>query len=567
MTWRPSTTRVTAAAVAAVVPLTVLSVWSAVASASTALPPLPAGFVSTPAPADGVFTVTGRSWGHRIGMSQVGAQYAGRAGVSAAAILAHYYPGTSLVTITAAQRATTWPGTPVSAPRPVLRVKLEANNVAALTVTAAPGLQLRSSDGRLLPLPSSTAATRWRLVPVATAWPIDGLRTQYTRSATSTGWVTVGSVLPIGSGFASTSAVGVRVELASGQTRVEPTAVVLTTDRPGTRTWATVSLVDPDVYLDAVVPAEIGSSSAPTTLQAQAVAARTYAARLAYAYGRTYTWDVCSTTRCQYYPGMSTGTVALGVGRDVRRLYPSATAAVAATADRILTYRGTPALTMFAAANGGYSRSGGLPYLPARPDPWDAASGSVSHAWSGTLPVSVVTRLVPAGDRLTAIAVGGRDGLGDLGGTPSVVLLDSVSATGQAHRTTTTPSDLRWAWPWPGSVGGLRSTWFAITGPSAPPAPTHAPPVTPPPTPAPTTASGATPTTVANPVLLRRGDSGSAVVAVQRLLRVTPVGYYGPLTTAAVARWQRNHHLHATGAVDLITWRALGLATSLMPRA
>ena len=212
---------------------------------------------------------------------------------------------------------------------------------------------------------------------------------------------------------------------------------------------------------------------------------------------------------------------------------------------------------MFAAANGGYTLSGRTPYLPSRPDPWDAASGSVSSSWRATLPASAVTPLLPPGDRLTAIAVGGRDGHGDLGGTPSAVLLDSVSPSGVPHRTTTTPAAVQARWSWPSVLTGLRSTWFALSGD----VPTATPPTTPAPNPSvtPTTAAAvAAPAVVAvATALLRRGNRGPSVVTVQRLLHVSPTGYYGPLTTAAVAAWQRAHHLPATGTVDTVTWAAL----------
>ena len=42
-------------------------------------------------------TITTRGFGHRVGMSQDGAQAMAKAGRSCAEILAHYYPGAELV--------------------------------------------------------------------------------------------------------------------------------------------------------------------------------------------------------------------------------------------------------------------------------------------------------------------------------------------------------------------------------------------------------------------------------------------------------------------------------------
>ena len=43
------------------------------------------------------FRVRGRGWGHGVGLCQVGACSMATKGKTAAAILAHYYPGTRLV--------------------------------------------------------------------------------------------------------------------------------------------------------------------------------------------------------------------------------------------------------------------------------------------------------------------------------------------------------------------------------------------------------------------------------------------------------------------------------------
>ena len=425
------------------------------AEAASTLPALPSGYVAAAVPADGVFDVVGRAWGHRIGMSQVGAQYAGRTGVPVADILAHYYPGTTLTRLSATKLAKAWPGTPAGADRPVVRVLLDDNTGRRLTVTAASALRLRSPSGALTTLPGvAGSAARWRLTAVDPDRPASGLTLRYQVGATSSSWRTAGPTLPLGSGFAATGDTGVRVELSSGRTRTEPAAVVLTRKTWTSTSWATVSWLDPETYLAPVVAAEIGSGSAPAAQQAQAVAARSYAARLADLYGAGRNYDLCAVTSCQYYPGIATGTVSAGRGKDTSRVYAATTKAVTATRDQVLLYGSSPAFTQFAASNGGYSKSGGQPYLPAQADPWDAASGSSSSSWTARLPVSALAHLVPNGDRITSVAVGGRDGHGDLGGAPSAVLIDSVSPTGALHRTATTPVAVGTSYQWPGHEQG-----------------------------------------------------------------------------------------------------------------
>jgi cell wall-associated NlpC family hydrolase len=51
------------------------------------------------------------------------------------------------------------------------------------------------------------------------------------------------------------------------------------------------------------------------------------------------------------------------------------------------------------------------------------------------------------------------------------------------------------------------------------------------------------------------GSRGASVLAVQRVLGVTPAtGYFGPLTLAAVKRFQAWKRLPVTGVVDAATW-------------
>ncbi|MDQ1288556.1 MAG: hypothetical protein QG622_2121 [Actinomycetota bacterium] len=58
--------------------------------------------------------------------------------------------------------------------------------------------------------------------------------------------------------------------------------------------------------------------------------------------------------------------------------------------------------------------------------------------------------------------------------------------------------------------------------------------------------------------VLRFGSRGPAVLALQKHLRVTPSGWFGPQTTSAVMAAQKRAKLPATGIVNAVTWRALG---------
>lgn len=53
------------------------------------------------------------------------------------------------------------------------------------------------------------------------------------------------------------------------------------------------------------------------------------------------------------------------------------------------------------------------------------------------------------------------------------------------------------------------------------------------------------------------GATGPAVTTIQTLVKADPDGDFGPLTAAAVAKWQKRHGLKPTGAVDAPTWDAM----------
>lgn len=61
-------------------------------------------------------------------------------------------------------------------------------------------------------------------------------------------------------------------------------------------------------------------------------------------------------------------------------------------------------------------------------------------------------------------------------------------------------------------------------------------------------------------IVLRAGDRGPAVAALQRALGVPDDGAFGPGTVRAVEDFQRAHGLTPDGVVGHLTWKALGIA-------
>ena len=133
-----------------------------------------------------------------------------------------------------------------------------------------------------------------------------------------------------------------------------------------------INVLDLDTYVRGVVAGEMPSSWPLEALKVQAVAARTYALATRKTTGL---YDQYPDTRSQVYRGVT--------GESVR-----SDAAVRATAGRIVTYGGQPAVTYYFSTSGGqtedieFSFIGALskPWLVSVPDPYD--SQSPYHRWT-----------------------------------------------------------------------------------------------------------------------------------------------------------------------------------------
>jgi peptidoglycan hydrolase-like protein with peptidoglycan-binding domain len=82
-------------------------------------------------------------------------------------------------------------------------------------------------------------------------------------------------------------------------------------------------------------------------------------------------------------------------------------------------------------------------------------------------------------------------------------------------------------------------------------------PSTPKPGPATPATSTSSPLAAYAKTTLRRGSSGAAVVALQKALKITADGAFGPQTEAAVKAFQARRQLPANGIVGASTWAAL----------
>ncbi len=290
-------------------------------SAETApITPTPAATSATPLP--DLVTFYGRGYGHGVGMSQYGARGRAQAGQDAPTILAHYYQGTTLGDVD--------PATPI-------RVLVLSRWVA----TDAHPLQI---VGRVAP---------WGIDGLAVVFPPDARLLLGTGAAGSVGsfhlMVTAadGSVLYDGAAPTELAIRPVtddgRLQLVSKATRFNvyrgALRIVLT---PASAQISVVDDIGLDAYLGGVVPVEMPPTWPAAALQAQAVAARSFAARRLHP--ATSFYDVPDTSVSQLYRGAAAEK-------------PQTNAAIAATAGQVLLSGSTIINALFDSTGGGATES------------------------------------------------------------------------------------------------------------------------------------------------------------------------------------------------------------------
>ncbi|WP_205471245.1 SpoIID/LytB domain-containing protein [Nocardioides sp. SYSU D00038] len=352
--------------------------------------------------------IVGRGYGHGHGMSQYGAQGAALQGRNHRQIVQFYYPGT------------TW-----GAAGGTVRVLLTADTTRDVVVTARRGLRVKSLGKQKTwqVWRSHPGARHWRIVPRA------GGTTQVSYKNAARQW----RVFRTFRGDAEFAAAGqpIALRLPSGK-------VVRYRGKLRSTRGDTVNVLPFDSYLKGVVPTEVFPSWHPQALRAQAVAARTYAARERADAPAGRHWQICDTTRCQVYGGHSAEVA-------------STNAAVDATRGQVLLHGGRPAFTQFSASSGGWTSRGSAPYLPAQADPYDGWSGNRYHRWTRTYGVAAFEEEWPELGELQAIVLDGRDGNGEWNGRVDRVVLD-----GSAQDVRLSGEDFRFL------LGPLPSDWFTI---------------------------------------------------------------------------------------------------------
>ncbi len=282
------------------------------------------------------FVIRGGGNGHGIGMSQYGALGYALHGYGYAAILAHYYHGTALGTVS---------------PDRTVTVLLQVGSA--------------SFSG------ADTAGGTHRLRPGATYSVVDGAAGTLRLSS---GGRTVGSFRAplVVDGAGPVDLVGLGLYRGSLVFWPAPGGAV-----------ETVNSLGLEDYVRGVISAEMPPSWPAQALDAQAVAARTFAISVN---PESSHFDVYPDTRSQMYRGVAAETRATN-------------AAVAATSNQVVTYRGKPVVTYFFSSSGGHTESiqnewpGATPepWLVGVPDPYDDSGGNPFYRWTVDLSIARAT--------------------------------------------------------------------------------------------------------------------------------------------------------------------------------
>jgi SpoIID/LytB domain protein len=366
----------------------------AAAAALAAIAALPAG-----AGAAERWSVSGAGWGHGIGMSQYGALGFAKHGAGFREILGHYYAGTAIQ-----QRG-----------NQTIRVLLQANKRAVYFRDAS------NAGGRRLNPSSVYRATRSGSQVVLRSPRGRALKrvTGLLRVTGTPRFKLLGSAANGVSNGVYRGGLDIRTAAGSGLNAI--------------------NALDLEGYVRGVVSNESPSSWPPAALQAQAVAARTYALATNVS-GRGF--EQYADTRSQVYRGFLSET-------------PTATAATGATAGQVVTYNGAVVTTFFFSTSGGYTENvenvftGGTPepWLKGVDDPYDDASPY--HRWG---PLTYSRKQFAA--KLGGWLQGGLKGVDVLsrGVSPRVVRAEVQGTRGS---TRVTGPQIR-------ARLGLRDTWFYI---------------------------------------------------------------------------------------------------------
>jgi SpoIID/LytB domain protein len=350
-------------------------------STTTTAPVPPPSAAAAASTAPSVIAFTGHGWGHGIGLGQWGAYGYALHGLAYDTILAHYYPGTTL------------------GPARLATVRVLVASKPKVTLTSTTPWTIADATGAKTTLDAGS-------LTLDSSFTVDGEALEPPLKISAKAPMSAG-------GIAYRGKLGVTLD--GGLVDV-------------------IDTVGLEQYLQGVVPSEMPSKWPAAALEAQAVAARSYAlANLTK--GRPF--DLYGDARSQVYGGLPAESDA-------------ASAAVDATKGQVVLYHGNVANTLFFSTSGGRTVSAleatgvDVPYLDSVADPYDTLSPY--HDWGPVLyDAKAVAKQLKLAEPIADVSVV----TGASGRVKSF-----VAAAADDARVTLTGNQLR-------NALGLRSTWFA----------------------------------------------------------------------------------------------------------
>jgi stage II sporulation protein D len=360
-----------------------VALFAGAAATARAAPVCTGTCFSAPAGSGPLFIVTGHGWGHGVGMSQYGAYGYAQHGATYQQILAHYYPGTTLDTASSV----------------TFRVLL-TDKQKRIAISSTVPFSVKDANGTSVSLDAGSVAfgPGLRIAGQTLVAPI-----MFTPGK--------GGALTLKRAYRGK----IQVDVVDGKLRA-------------------VNVVGLEQYLYGVVPAEMPQNWSAEALQAQAVAARSYALATRNV---AAPYDAFADTRSQMYLGLAVEST-------------STTAAVNATKRQVLMFDGKVATTYFYSTSGGRTESSldwigtSLPYLVSVPDPYDVISPY--HDWG---PVPLTAQAIAKALKI-----------------PSPIM-DATTVPNAAGRVAklnfvTAPATVSVAAKALEAAMGLRSTWFSL---------------------------------------------------------------------------------------------------------
>ena len=339
------------------------------------------------------FTLTGAGWGHGVGMSQWGAYGMAKAGFDATGIVTHYYTGTTVTPVQDDMEARI--NLLYRVPSAKMRAEALDPSGGAIEVTVGPTVTVGGplDEFRFAVKDAGVSVKRvagGQTVDLGTA-PSVSVRWAGTRNpGTAAGGPTLLNVV----GGTSLDSAGHRYRF--GSVDIAPVST-----SSGLRLNVVNSVRIHDEYLYGI--SEVSSSWPVAALQAQVLAARTYALSKVARPVRTDCGCHMDDGGGPFYDQTFTGWLKVSSAKGDRWQKAVDDTRASDTAGLAILYDGKPISAFYHSSSGGATQSvqdvwgGTLPYAVSVPDPWMQTEDNPNRSWSVVVPQAKMAKAFGVG--------------------------------------------------------------------------------------------------------------------------------------------------------------------------